>query len=164
MHAAIRAFSSWWTGNWWLKGWWPVVTDADRQAVLDALRPDGEREVNEGLAADWAAYVGGRHCIPCNNGIAALRMCVAGIAVRPGEEVICPAFTYWATAAAVLRHNAIPVFVDIESETYCLDPTRIESVITERTRAILPVHIQAVLGGYKRQLHRLQGMFTQAGG
>lgn len=123
---------------------WPVVTEGDRGAVLDALRPDGEREVNEALAREWAAYVGVRHCIPCNSGTAALHMGVAGVGVRPGEEVICPAFTYWATAAAVLHHNAIPVFVDIEPETYCMDPAKIEPAITERTRAILPVHIHGM--------------------
>lgn len=120
------------------------MTDEDRAAVLGALRPEGEREVNEGIARDWAAYVGVRHCIPTNSGTAALHMGVAGVGVRPGEEVICPAFTHWATAAAVLHHNAIPVFVDIEPSTYCIAPARIEAAITERTRAIMPVHIHGM--------------------
>lgn len=123
---------------------WPPVTDVDRAAVLKAMDADGETEVNLTLARDWAQYVGVRHCIPCNSGTAALHMAVAGVGVRPGEEVICPAFTYWATAAAVLHHNAVPVFVDIERDTYCLDPHQIESAISARTRAIMPVHIHGM--------------------
>ncbi len=128
-----------------MMGPWPVVTEADRQAVLRALDdPDGERVENESLAREFAEYLGVRYCIPTNSGTAALHMCVAAVRAQPGDEVICPAFTYWATAAAVLHHNVIPVFVDIEPETFNMDPAQVEGAISERTKAILAVHIHGM--------------------
>jgi len=95
---------------------WPEVTEDDRQAVLAVLNAprfaDQQRVQSEGLAREWAEYMGVKHCIPVNSGTAALHMCVAGLGIGAGDEVILPAFTFWASAAAVLHHNAIPVFVD----------------------------------------------------
>jgi len=127
---------------------WPEVTEADRRAVLevlDAPRITAQQRVQaEGLAREWAEYMGVKHCIPVNSGTAALHMCVGALGIGPGDEVILPAFTFWASAAAVLHHNAIPVFVDIDPRTYCIDPDLIESAITERTRAVMPVHIHGL--------------------
>ena len=127
---------------------WPHVTDDDRAAVMEVLR-DGNMEAQreaqfKGLAEDWARYMGVAHAIPCNSGTAALHMGVAGVGVEPGDEVICPAFTYWATAAAVLHHNGVPVFVDIEPRTWTMDPAQVEARITPHTRAIMPVHIHGM--------------------
>ncbi len=127
---------------------WPHVTDADREAVAAVLAegnmPAQRQEQSEGLAREWAEYLGLAHAIPCNSGTAALHLAVAGVGIEPGDEVICPAFTYWATAAAVLHHNGIPTFVDIDPRTYCMDPALIEERITARTRAIMPVHIHGM--------------------
>jgi dTDP-4-amino-4,6-dideoxygalactose transaminase len=127
---------------------WPHVTDDDRAAVMEVLRDgnmEGQREAQfKGLAEDWARYMGVAHAIPCNSGTAALHMGVAGVGVEPGDEVICPAFTYWATAAAVLHHNGVPVFVDIEPRTWTMDPAQLEARISPRTRAIMPVHIHGM--------------------
>jgi perosamine synthetase len=127
---------------------WPHVTDADREAVL-AVMAEGDlrqhRELqSQGLAREFADYLGVEHAIACNSGTAALHMAVAGVGIEPGDEVICPAFTYWATAAAVLHQDGIPVFVDIEPQTQCMDPSLIEERITDHTRAILPVHIHGM--------------------
>ena len=127
---------------------WPYLTEDDKEAVQAVLATEKiteqQRIQAEGLAQEWAKYMGVEYCIPVNSGTAALHMCVAGIGIEPGDEVIIPAFTFWATAAAVLHHNAIPVFVDIDPNTYCIDPNLIEAKITERTRAILPVHIHGM--------------------
>ena len=127
---------------------WPYLTEDDREAVQAVLATERiteqQRIQAEGLAQEWAKYMGVKYCIPVNSGTAALHMCVAGVGIEPGDEVIIPAFTFWATAAAVLHHNAIPVFVDIDPNTYCIDPDLIEAKITERTRAILPVHIHGM--------------------
>jgi len=127
---------------------WPHVTQADKdavRAVLDAPNFSAQQQVQaQGLAREWADYVGVAHCIPVNSGTAALHMCVAGLGIEPGEEVIVPAFTFWASAAAVLHHNAIPVFVDIDPRTFCLDPNLIEEKLSPRTRAIMPVHIHGL--------------------
>ncbi|MCC6442803.1 MAG: DegT/DnrJ/EryC1/StrS family aminotransferase [Armatimonadetes bacterium] len=127
---------------------WPHITDEDRQAVMEVLA-DGnilpQRTLqNESLTREWAEYLGVRYCIPTNSGTSALHMAVAGLGIEPGDEVIVPAFTYWASAAAVLHHNAIPIFVDIDPHTYTIDPTKIEARISDRTRAIMPVHIHGL--------------------
>jgi len=127
---------------------WPHITDADRAAVMEVLSAEDigqQRQVqSEALASEWAAYCGTKFCIPTNSGTSALHMALAGIGLEPGDEVIVPAFTFWATAAAVLHHNGIPVFVDIDPRTFCIDPALIEAAITPRTIAILPVHIHGM--------------------
>jgi dTDP-4-amino-4,6-dideoxygalactose transaminase len=127
---------------------WPHVTEADREAVMavfdSAAITDQQRVQSEGLGREFAEYIGVKHCIPVNSGTAALHMCVAALGIGPGDEVIAPAFTFWASAASVLHHNAIPVFVDIDPRTYCIDPDLIEDAVTERTRAIMPVHIHGM--------------------
>lgn len=127
---------------------WPEVTEADKKAVIEVLntpRITGQQKIqSEGLAKEWGEYMGAEYCIPVNSGTAALHMCVAGLGIEPGDEVIVPAFTFWASAAAVLHHNAIPVFVDIDPRTYCIDANLIESKISERTKAIMPVHIHGM--------------------
>lgn len=74
------------------------------------------------------------------NGSVALRLALIATGVKPGDEVIVPPYTFIATASIVLEANCVPVFVDIEPDTYNLDPTRIEEAITPRTKAIIPVH------------------------
>ena len=127
---------------------WPYITDADRQAVMEVLSSDSineQRKIqSEALSQEWAAYVGRKYCIPTNSGTAALHMCIAALGIEPGDEVIAPAFTFWATAAAVLHHNAIPIFVDIDPKTFCIDPAQIEAKISERTKALIAVHIHGM--------------------
>ena len=127
---------------------WPHITDADRQAVMEVLSSDSineQRKIqSEALSQEWAAYVGRKYCIPTNSGTAALHMCIAALGIEPGDEVIVPAFTFWATAAAVLHHNAIPIFVDIDPKTYCIDPAQIEAKLSERTKAVIAVHIHGM--------------------
>ena len=122
---------------------WPHVTEAEEKAVMEVVKTaritQQQQPQSEGLAKEWAEYMGVKYCIPVNSGTAALHMCVAGLGIEPGDEVIVPAFTFWASAAAVLHHNAIPVFVDIDPKTYCIDPDLIEAKISERTKAIIPL-------------------------
>jgi perosamine synthetase len=127
---------------------WPHVTEDDKKAVGEVLttaRVNEQQNIqSSGLANEWAEYMGVKYCIPVNSGTAGLHLCVAGLGIEPGDEVIIPAFTFWATAAAVLHHNAIPVFVDIDPKTYCIDPNLIEAKINENTKAIMPVHIHGM--------------------
>lgn len=125
---------------------WPVVDDESRQAIQRVLdRGIGvwgaSAPESAALAQEWAGYVGAGHCLPTNSGTAAIHMGVRGVGVRAGDEVILPAYCYGAAPAAVLHQCAVPVFADIDPETFMLDPTRIEERITSRTRAIMPVHL-----------------------
>ncbi len=127
---------------------WPHITDADRAAVAEAVGVEDIRTQRtlqgEGLAKEWAEFLGVKYCLPTNSGTSALHIALAAAGVEPGDEVICPAFTFWATAAAVLHQCAIPVFVDVESETFCLDPAKLEAAITPRTKAVMPVHVHGM--------------------
>ncbi len=125
---------------------WPVITDDDRKFVNDVLASGivagGTGPQVVALEKEWAEFVGAKYCLTTGSGTAALHMALAAADVAPGDEVIVPAYTFLATASCVLHQMAIPMFVDIEPKNYTIDPTKIEAAITERTKAILPVHIQ----------------------
>jgi dTDP-4-amino-4,6-dideoxygalactose transaminase len=125
---------------------WPVITEDDRKLVNEVLDSGvvagatGPQAV--ALQREWAEFTGARHCLTTGSGTAALHMALAAVGVGPGDEVIVPAYTFLATASCVMHQMAVPVFVDILPEYYTIDPARIEAAISERTRAIIAVHIQ----------------------
>jgi len=127
---------------------WPPLTQQDREAVLAVFDSEHLHGTSAPRALElqekWAEYCGVKYCLVTNSGTSACHMAVAVAGVEPGDEVIVPAFTYWATAAAVLHQNAIPVFVDIDPKTYTIDPALIEAKITDRTKAIFPVDVHGM--------------------
>jgi dTDP-4-amino-4,6-dideoxygalactose transaminase len=90
---------------------------------------------------EFASYSGARYGVAVNSGTSALHLALLAAGVGPGDEVITVPFTFVATTAAVWYTGAKPVFVDVDPESYCMDPTWIEEAITPRTKAILPVHL-----------------------
>jgi dTDP-4-amino-4,6-dideoxygalactose transaminase len=94
-----------------------------------------------GFEKNLAEYCGVKHAIGVTSGTDALLLALMAIGIKPGDEVICPAFTFFATASCVARLGAKPVFVDIEHDSFNIDPAKIESAITKKTRAIIPVHL-----------------------
>ena len=93
------------------------------------------------LEAKIAAFIGSGFAIACASGSDALLLALMALGVDAGDEVITPPFTFVATAGSIARLKAKPVFVDIDRETYNLDPTLLEAAITSRTKAIMPVHL-----------------------
>ncbi|MCA9911512.1 MAG: DegT/DnrJ/EryC1/StrS family aminotransferase [Anaerolineae bacterium] len=94
----------------------------------------------EAFEAALASYVGLRHGIGLNSGTSGLHLTMIAAGVEDGDEVITPSFSFIASANAVLYERATPVFVDIDPQTGNIDPSRIEAAITDRTKAIMPVH------------------------
>jgi dTDP-4-amino-4,6-dideoxygalactose transaminase len=127
---------------------WPIITEDDRRLINEVLDSGivagGTAPQVSALEREWAAYVGSRYCLTTTSGTAALHMALAAVGAGPGDEVITSAFTFLASASCALHQNAIPVFVDIDPRTYNMDPDKLEAAITERTKVIIPVHIQGL--------------------
>lgn len=135
---------------------WPQYDEHERQALMEVLdsgvwwRTPGTQTLK--FEQEFAAYHQAKHGIAVTNGTAALEVALAALGLGPGDEVIVPNFTFVATASAVLFTGALPVLVDVTADTYCLDPELVEAAITERTKAIIAVH----MGGHPADLDALQ--------
>ena len=93
------------------------------------------------FAEEWAEFNGSKFCALLTNGTHTMQVALETLDVGPGDEVIVPGLTWQATASAVCDVNAVPVLVDIDPDTLCIDPAKVEEAITPRTRAIIPVHL-----------------------
>jgi perosamine synthetase len=120
----------------------PLIDSAEERAVLRVLRSGWlvQGPVVTEFERVVAAYVGAQHGIATSSCTTALHLALLLLGVGPGDEVIVPSFTFIATANAVRYVGATPVFADVEEDTFTLDPRSVASVITPRTRCIVPVH------------------------
>jgi dTDP-4-amino-4,6-dideoxygalactose transaminase len=139
---------------------WPDVREEDVAAVQDAVRSGkwGQQE-GEHVAAfeqEFAACHGAEFGVAVNSGTTALQIALEALKVGPGDEVIVPAYTFQGTAASVLLANAVPVFADVEPDTMNIDPELVAGLITDRTRAIMPVHLAGLPAAMDRVLEIAQ--------
>jgi dTDP-3-amino-3,4,6-trideoxy-alpha-D-glucose transaminase len=95
----------------------------------------------EAFEAEFAAYLGVRHCVGVANGTDALTIALRSLGVGPGDEVVVPSFTFYATAEATISAGATPVFCDIDPDTFCVTADTVKAALTPRTKAIVPVHL-----------------------
>ncbi len=122
----------------------PLIGDTEREAVDRVLRSGMLAQGPEVAAFEKefaAELVDGRECVAVNSGTSGSHLGLLAAGIGPGDEVVVPSFTFAATANSVALTGATPVFADIEPESFCLDPAAVEAVLTERTRAIMPVHL-----------------------
>ena len=135
---------------------WPHYDEAEERALKQVLesriwwRTPGTKTLEFEQA--FAKFHGARHGIAVTNGTAALEVTMAGLGIGAGDEVILPDFTFVATASAVLFANALPVLVDVDPGTYCINPDLVEEAVTPRTKAVIAVH----MGGHPADLDRLK--------
>jgi len=122
----------------------PLVGEREIEYVLDCLRTGWISSAGKYLEAfeeAWANYCGMRYGVAVSNGTTALQIAVRAAGVGPGDEVIMPSFTIISCAQAVTYNGGVPMLVDSEPRTWCMDVSQLEARITPRTKAIMPVHI-----------------------
>jgi perosamine synthetase len=124
---------------------WPCIDDEERRAMARVL----DRGVLSGpyapesraLEEEFASFVRAKHCLLTHCGTSSLFLALVAAGVRAGDEVIVPAYSFVATPLAVVHAGAIPVFADVDVATGCVDPAAAEAAVTQRTRALMPVHM-----------------------
>ena len=132
--------------NAWPK--WPLFSEHDLADVEAVLR-DGRMTSITGpqvrsFEEKYAAKFGVKYALATCNGVTALHLALSALGIGPGDEVIVPAHTFIGSAIPVLMANAVPVFVDVDIDTFNLDASKIEAAITDRTKAIVPVHLNGL--------------------
>ncbi|WP_395158842.1 DegT/DnrJ/EryC1/StrS family aminotransferase [Ilumatobacter sp.] len=142
---------------------WPHHDDAERKLLSEVLESDRwwssqGTKVHE-FERRWGEFHGTDRAVAVTNGSHAIDVALLALGIGAGDEVIVPAWTFFATAAAVLMVNAIPVLVDVDPATGCIDPTAAEAAITDRTAAIIAVHI----AGHPADMDRLTALCQQRG-
>lgn len=132
----------------------PMIGDEEKNQILEVLNSGnistfvaspgehflGGKKIRE-FEEKFATKMGTKFAVAFNSASSALHAAVVAVGVQPGEEVIVPPTTFTSTATSSLMHNAIPVFSDVKRDTYCLDPAKLENVLSSLSRAIIPVHL-----------------------
>ena len=140
----------------------PIIGDEEREAVDRVLRSGMIAQGPEVAAfeAEFSAHFGlGRACVAVNSGTSGLHLGLLSSGIGAGDEVIVPSFTFAATANSVALTGATPVFADIALDDFTLDPASVEAAITERTKAIMPVHLY----GHPAKMDQLQAIADRHG-
>jgi len=122
----------------------PLLAGAEAKYVEDCIRTGWVSSEGSYLTAferAWANYCGAEHGVAVSNGTTALQIAVAALHLEPGSEIILPSFTIVSCSLAIIEADCVPVLVDVDPETWALDLDQVEAKITERTRAIMPVHM-----------------------
>ncbi len=130
----------------------PIIGDEEREAVDRVLRSGMLAQGPEVAAfeAEFSEYVGGRHCVAMNSGTSALHLGFIAAGINPGDEVIVPSFSFAATANSVVLAGGVPIFADIDPKTFNMDPDHVETLITSKTKAIMPVHLYGHIAAMDR--------------
>ena len=127
---------------------WPIAYPEIEEKLIEVYRSgkwgmNGPCELQ--LMEEFARYQGTRHSIWMSNGTVTLECALLALGIEPGDEVIVPGITWLATAEAAIYLKAVPVIVDVDPVTMCMDPAAFEAAITPRTRAVIPVHVYSGL-------------------
>ncbi|WP_175530627.1 DegT/DnrJ/EryC1/StrS family aminotransferase [Brevibacillus centrosporus] len=128
-----------------MKEKWPIIDEEDKKRVMECLEEGrlwrGNGKYIFELEKQFANLHETKYALAVTNGTHALEIALEAAGIGYGDEVLIPAYTFIATATAVLMRNALPIPIEVDADNFCMDPLRIEECITERTKAIIPVHI-----------------------
>ena len=133
---------------------WPRADSTTQRNLLDVLhstkwtisgQSDRMLSYEHRFAEAFARYCGMKYCVPCGNGTAALTICLQSLGIGSGDEVIVPGLTWVACASAVCHIGAIPILADVDPSTLCLSAGSVRSLLSERTAAIIAVHLYSCL-------------------
>ena len=141
---------------------WPALGPGDLERVHEVLESSywgGTGEIVEAFEELFAQYHDSAYGLAVTSGTMALELALHALGIGPGDEVVVPAHSFVATALAVSRVGAAPVFVDIEADTYNIDPIRVAEAVSDRTRAVIPVHF----GGVVADIDRLSNLAADRG-
>ena len=144
---------------------WPVFDQTEEKALLGTLRTGEWFRYNKGaeqvakFEEAYAARAGAKYCVATSSGTSSLYTALGALDIGPGDEVILTPYTFVATYNVIVLNYALPIFVDVDVETFQLDPARLEGAITENTKAIIPVHI----GGNVSDLDRILAVANKHG-
>ncbi|NHZ85348.1 MAG: aminotransferase class I/II-fold pyridoxal phosphate-dependent enzyme [Planctomycetia bacterium] len=123
---------------------WPKVTEELKKQVINTMETDllgvGSNIIMQ-FEEKYAEFHDAKYGLSTSSGTTALWVCLKAAGVKAGDEVIIPPYTFIATGSSILMANAVPVFVDVDPETFNMDPTKLEAAITDKTKVIMPVHI-----------------------
>src|SRR3984957_16459939 len=122
----------------------PFIGAREKQLVLEALDSGWVSSIGKYIdefEANFARYCGTEYALAVSNGTTGLHLALAALGLKPGDEVIIPDLTFVATANAVAYTGATPVLADIDPDTLCIDPASVRSLLSPRTKAIMPVHL-----------------------
>ncbi len=131
----------------------PWITQQEISAVTYTVKTEWYERCTRSLDAfseAFAKYIGVAHAIPVSHGTMAIHLALAALGIGPGDEVIVPDITWIATAAPIVHLGATPVFADIEPDTWCISVDNLESLITPKTKAVIPVDLYGGMPDYGR--------------
>lgn len=119
-----------------------IKSEVDK-AVIEVMESTAfiNGQIVKDFATNLSSYTGSNYTIPCANGTDAIQIALMALGLKPGDEVITPSFTYIATTEVIALLNLTPVFVEVDPDTFCIDPAALEKAITPKTKAIVPVHL-----------------------
>lgn len=142
---------------------WPTFTEEEKKLVLSVLESgkvaSTAGKMTRTFEQKFSEYIGTRYALAVSNGTAALHTAIAALGIGAGDEVITTPFSFIATATSILHNNAVPVFADIDLDTFNIDPETIPDKITDRTKAILVVH----LAGHPAEMDEIIGIAREYG-
>ncbi len=140
-HLALKGGKPLYKGPW---PTWPIASEPEKNIlsrVIDSNKWSYNGDMEKTFNKEWSDFTGANYSFLVSNGTVALQLALEALGIGFGDEVIVPGLTWQADAEVVINVNAVPILVDIEEDSWCIDPKKVENALTPRTKAIIAVHL-----------------------